>query len=235
MPAQGAECGVILALARSLGLTRTPEGLPRVLQFNIVALAGRIDGQGNFLEAAYDSSSKSRQDHFCPSQDVSGGGEWYTLDWTTTHRQDSGHVNYTRLHLGWRWRAGKPDTAVQRVSRCCATHSALEQIHMLSSPRSRSTSIVSTLNLPSSLRRDRRLQNHLPGLALCRAEIVALCDTDPADARNAPASKLELRSPQLSSENIVKRDDVMQSSLPRPLPPINPSRWRPSRRQACAL
>jgi sugar phosphate isomerase/epimerase len=75
------ECGVILALENHWGLTRTPEGLLRVLKaINSPWLGGLMD-TGNFLEDPYPKLEMiAPKTVFVQAKTYQGGGEWYTLD-----------------------------------------------------------------------------------------------------------------------------------------------------------
>jgi L-ribulose-5-phosphate 3-epimerase len=76
-----AECGVVLALENHWGLSRTPEGLLRILNaINSPWLGGLMD-TGNFLENPYDKLRQiASKTVFVQAKTYSGGGEWYTLD-----------------------------------------------------------------------------------------------------------------------------------------------------------
>ena len=78
---KAAECGVILALENHWGLTRTPEGLLRVLgEIDSPWLGGLMD-TGNFLEEPYDKLEQiASKVVFVQAKTYFGGGEWYTLD-----------------------------------------------------------------------------------------------------------------------------------------------------------
>jgi L-ribulose-5-phosphate 3-epimerase len=78
---KAAECGVILALENHWGLTRTPEGLLRILnQIESPWLGGLMD-TGNFLEDPYPKLEKiAPKTVFVQAKTYFGGGEWYTLD-----------------------------------------------------------------------------------------------------------------------------------------------------------
>ena len=78
---KAAECGVILALENHWGLTRTPEGLLRILnQIDSPWLGGLMD-TGNFLEDPYPKLEKiAPKTVFVQAKTYFGGGEWYTLD-----------------------------------------------------------------------------------------------------------------------------------------------------------
>ena len=84
---KAAECGVILALENHWGLTRTPEGLLRVLNaINSPWLGGLMD-TGNFLEEPYPKLEKiAPKVVFVQAKTYYGGGEWYTLE-----------LDYTRI------------------------------------------------------------------------------------------------------------------------------------------
>ena len=75
------QCGVVLALENHWGLTRTPEGLLRVLNaINSPWLGGLMD-TGNFLEDPYDKLKQiAPRTVFVQAKTYYGGGEWYTLD-----------------------------------------------------------------------------------------------------------------------------------------------------------
>jgi L-ribulose-5-phosphate 3-epimerase len=78
---KAAECGVLLALENHWGLTRTPEGLLRVLNsINSPWLGGLMD-TGNFLEQPYEKLKMiAPKTVFVQAKTYFGGGEWYTLD-----------------------------------------------------------------------------------------------------------------------------------------------------------
>jgi L-ribulose-5-phosphate 3-epimerase len=75
------ECGVILALENHWGLTRTPEGLLRILDaIQSPWLSGLMD-TGNFLEDPYPKLEQiAPRVAFVQAKTYYGGGEWYTLD-----------------------------------------------------------------------------------------------------------------------------------------------------------
>lgn len=75
------ECGVILALENHWGLTRTPEGLLRIVEaVNSPWLQVLMD-TGNFLEDPYPKLEQiARKTVFVQAKTYYGGGEWYTLD-----------------------------------------------------------------------------------------------------------------------------------------------------------
>src|SRR5687768_9674987 len=78
---KAAECGVILALENHWGLTRTPEGLLRVLKAIDSPWLGGLMDTGNFLEDPYDKLKQiAARTVFVQAKTYYGGGEWYTLD-----------------------------------------------------------------------------------------------------------------------------------------------------------
>jgi L-ribulose-5-phosphate 3-epimerase len=78
---KAAECGVILALENHWGLTRTPEGLLRILDAIKSPWLGGLMDTGNFLEDPYPKLEKiAPRTVFVQAKTYFGGGEWYTLD-----------------------------------------------------------------------------------------------------------------------------------------------------------
>jgi len=78
---KAAESGVILALENHWGLTRTPEGLLRVLNAVKSPWLGGLMDTGNFLEDPYDKLRQiAPKTVFVQAKTYYGGGEWYTLD-----------------------------------------------------------------------------------------------------------------------------------------------------------
>ena len=78
---KAAECGVVLALENHWGLTRTPEGLLRVLNSISSPWLGGLMDTGNFLEDPYDKLKQiAPKTIFVQAKTYPGGGEWYTLD-----------------------------------------------------------------------------------------------------------------------------------------------------------
>jgi L-ribulose-5-phosphate 3-epimerase len=78
---KAAECGVILALENHWGLTRTPEGLLRVLSSIDSPWLGGLMDTGNFLEDPYPKLEMiAPKTIFVQAKTYFGGGEWYTLD-----------------------------------------------------------------------------------------------------------------------------------------------------------
>ena len=78
---KAAEHGVILALENHWGLTRTAEGLLRVLNSISSPWLGGLMDTGNFLEDPYDKLKQiAPKTVFVQAKTYYGGGEWYTLD-----------------------------------------------------------------------------------------------------------------------------------------------------------
>lgn len=78
---KAAECGVVLALENHWGLTRTPEGLLRVLNSIQSPWLGGLMDTGNFLEEPYPKLEMiAPKAVFVQAKTYFGGGEWYTLD-----------------------------------------------------------------------------------------------------------------------------------------------------------
>jgi L-ribulose-5-phosphate 3-epimerase len=78
---KAAECGVVLALENHWGLTRTPEGLLRVLKTIDSPWLGALMDTGNFLEDPYDKLKQiAPRTVFVQAKTYYGGGEWYTLE-----------------------------------------------------------------------------------------------------------------------------------------------------------
>lgn len=75
------ECGVILALENHWGLTRTPEGLLRILKAIESPWLGALMDTGNFLEDPYPKLEQiAPKTVFVQAKTYYGGGEWYTLE-----------------------------------------------------------------------------------------------------------------------------------------------------------
>ncbi|HXG47928.1 MAG TPA: sugar phosphate isomerase/epimerase family protein [Methylomirabilota bacterium] len=78
---RAAECGVILALENHWGLTRTPEGVLRILNAIPSPWLGALIDTGNFLEDPYAKlEMMAPKTVFVQAKTYFGGGEWYTLD-----------------------------------------------------------------------------------------------------------------------------------------------------------
>jgi sugar phosphate isomerase/epimerase len=113
---KAAECGVILALENHWGLTRTPEGLLRVLNSISSPWLGGLMDTGNFLEDPYDKLKQiAPKTTFVQAKTYHGGGEWYTLDLDYKRiakiLADVNYTGYVSLEM-----EGKenPDTAVPK-------------------------------------------------------------------------------------------------------------------------
>ncbi|MGC9328435.1 MAG: sugar phosphate isomerase/epimerase family protein, partial [Candidatus Hinthialibacter sp.] len=75
------ECGVILALENHWGLTRTPEGLLRIVDVIDSPWLGVLMDTGNFLENPYEKLERiAPKTVFVQAKTYYGDGEWYTLD-----------------------------------------------------------------------------------------------------------------------------------------------------------
>ncbi|HVY71787.1 MAG TPA: sugar phosphate isomerase/epimerase family protein, partial [Verrucomicrobiae bacterium] len=75
------ECGVTLAMENHWGLTRTPEGLLRVLSESPSPWLGALMDTGNFLEDPYTKLEQiASKVIYVQAKTYQGGGEWYTLD-----------------------------------------------------------------------------------------------------------------------------------------------------------
>ena len=78
---KAAECGVMLALENHWGLTRTPEGLLRIVNAIDSPWLGLLMDTGNFLEDPYTKLEMvAPKADFVQAKTYYGGGEWYTLD-----------------------------------------------------------------------------------------------------------------------------------------------------------
>lgn len=75
------ELGVILALENHWGLSRSPEGLLRILSAFQSPFIGALMDTGNFLEDPYDQlKAIASKAVFVQAKTYPGGGLWYTLD-----------------------------------------------------------------------------------------------------------------------------------------------------------
>lgn len=78
---KAAERGVLLALENHWGLTRTPEGLLRIVNAINSPWLGVLMDTGNFLEDPYPKLKQiAPKTIFVQAKTYFGGGEWYTLD-----------------------------------------------------------------------------------------------------------------------------------------------------------
>ena len=109
--------GVLLALENHWGLTRTPEGVLRIVnEVNSPWLGALID-TGNFLEDPYDKIAQmAPKAVFVQAKSYEGGGEFYTLDLDNVRiakiLRDAGYSGYVSLEM-----EGKedPKTAVPKA------------------------------------------------------------------------------------------------------------------------
>lgn len=113
---KAAECGVLLALENHWGLTRTPEGLLRILNAVKSPWLGGLMDTGNFMEDPYAKLKEiAPKTVYVQAKTYYGGGEWYTLD--LDYRRiarilaDAGYTGYVGLEM-----EGKeaPDIAVPK-------------------------------------------------------------------------------------------------------------------------
>lgn len=73
--------GIVLALENHWGLSRTPEGMLRILDALPSPWLGALLDTGNFLEDPYDKLAKiAPRAVFVQAKTYPGGGEFYTLD-----------------------------------------------------------------------------------------------------------------------------------------------------------
>ena len=98
------EAGVILALENHWGLTRTPEGLMRLVNGIRSPWLGVLMDTGNFLEGPYEKlQAIAPRAVFVQAKTYYGGGEWYTLelDYRRIARilRDVGYNGYVSLEF----------------------------------------------------------------------------------------------------------------------------------------
>lgn len=75
------QCGVLLALENHWGLTRSPEGLLRIVEGVDSPWLGLLMDTGNFLEEPYEKLERlAPYANFIQAKTYYGEGEWYTLD-----------------------------------------------------------------------------------------------------------------------------------------------------------
>jgi sugar phosphate isomerase/epimerase len=75
------ELGVILALENHWGLSRSPEGMNRILAAFSSPFIGGLMDTGNFLEDPYDKlTAIAPRTVFVQAKTYNGGGLWYTLE-----------------------------------------------------------------------------------------------------------------------------------------------------------
>ncbi len=96
--------GVVLALENHWGLTRTPEGLLRILDAIESPWLGALMDTGNFLEDPYDKlKAIAGKTVFVQAKTYEGGGEFYTLDLDYKRiaaiLRDVGYTGYVSLEM----------------------------------------------------------------------------------------------------------------------------------------
>jgi L-ribulose-5-phosphate 3-epimerase len=106
-----AQRGVILALENHWGLSRTPEGLLRIVDAVKSPWLGALIDTGNFLEDPYEKIAQvAPRAVFVQAKTYEGGGEWYTLDLDYPRiakiLRDAGYSGYVSLEM-----EGKEDPA----------------------------------------------------------------------------------------------------------------------------
>jgi|SRR5436190_874604 len=75
------QCGVTMAVENHWGLSRTPEGLLRIVNAFNSPFVGALMDTGNFLEDPYDKLKQiAPKTVYVQAKTYYGGGEWYTLD-----------------------------------------------------------------------------------------------------------------------------------------------------------
>jgi sugar phosphate isomerase/epimerase len=113
---KAAEHGVVLALENHWGLTRTPEGLLRLIKAIDSPWLGALMDTGNFLEEPYEKlAAIAPKTVFVQAKTYFGGGEWYTLDLDYARiakiLSDAGYAGYVALEMEGKEHA---DTAVPK-------------------------------------------------------------------------------------------------------------------------
>lgn len=110
------QCGVMLALENHWGLSRTPEGLLRILTAIESPWLGALMDTGNFLEDPYDKLAMiAPRTVYVQAKTYYGGGEWYTLelDYKRIAKilRQAGYTGYVTLEFEGK---EEPDTAVPK-------------------------------------------------------------------------------------------------------------------------
>ncbi len=110
------DLGVVLALENHWGLSRSPEGLLRLLAPFTSPFIGALMDTGNFLEDPYDKLKQiAPKTVFVQAKTYSGGGLWYTLelDYLRIARilAEAGYSGYVSLEMEGKEHA---DTAVAK-------------------------------------------------------------------------------------------------------------------------
>lgn len=110
------ELGVVLALENHWGLSRTPEGLLRIVKALPSPWLGVLADTGNFLEDPYDKlAAIAPHAVYVQAKTYFGGGEWYTLELDYRRiaqiLRQAGYTGYVGLEM-----EGKedPDIAVPK-------------------------------------------------------------------------------------------------------------------------
>jgi sugar phosphate isomerase/epimerase len=108
--------GVLLALENHWGLTRTPQGLLRIVNDIDSPWLGVLMDTGNFLEDPYDKlEAIAPKTIFVQAKTYFGGGEWYTLDLDYKRiagiLRDVGYGGYVSLEFEGK---EKPETGVAK-------------------------------------------------------------------------------------------------------------------------
>ena len=110
------ECGVLLALENHWGLSRTPEGLLRLVNGINSHWLGALMDTGNFLEDPYEKlAAIAAKTVFVQAKTYFGGGEWYSLDLDYARvakiLSDANYTGYVSLEMEGKEAA---DTAVAK-------------------------------------------------------------------------------------------------------------------------
>lgn len=110
------ELGIILALENHWGLSRSPEGLLRILAAFQSPFIGALMDTGNFLEDPYDKlKAIAAKTIFVQAKTYHGGGLWYTLDLDYNRiagiLAEAGYTGYVSLEMEGKEQA---DTAVPK-------------------------------------------------------------------------------------------------------------------------
>lgn len=113
---KAADCGIVMALENHWGLTKSPEGMIRILDALPSPWLGALMDTGNFLENPYDKLIKiAPRTVYVQAKTYYGGGEWYTLDLDYPRiakiLYDSGYKGYVSLEYEGKEHA---DTAVPK-------------------------------------------------------------------------------------------------------------------------
>lgn len=106
--------GVLLALENHWGLSRTPEGLLRLVNAVSSPWFGALMDTGNFLEDPYDKLQQiAPKTVYVQAKTYQGGGEWYTLDLDYKRiagiLRNAGYAGYVSLEFEGK---ADPDIAV---------------------------------------------------------------------------------------------------------------------------